>query len=262
MLGCLDVAGLDLSLPASDQPVAFSVDVVPSEAEIAGPEVVQRSSHAFTLSAPGLAACDVDLVRRCITVRAIDTDATAQLAHFVADVVLPRIASLDGRCLHAACVVVEGRALALIGASGAGKSTLAARLCLEGALLLGDDCTHVRDGLVHPTHRPSRVWPDAAALLGLPTSRPDATGKLSLSEDQGVVRCATPVPLHEVLVIDSVSRSVGISEALDLLVTESMRLVIPTPVVALDTALDFLCSFGPSRTIPRDAGFDELRTTL
>lgn len=259
VLGCLDVAGLELALPTSTQRTDFRIDVTCSDAEIPGPEVSQRSPRVFTLSLADIATCDVDLVDRTLSVLARNGCAQAQIAHFVADVVLPRVASLDGRCLHAAAVAVGGRAFALLGASGAGKSTLATRLCREGALLLGDDCAYVRHGLVHPAHRPSRLWPDATTLLGLSPSTPDATGKISLAELEGVVRGTTAVPLLEVLVVDSDRRAVGVMEALDHLMNETVRLVIPPPLEALDTAVEFLRAFGPRRTIPRDATLDDLR---
>ena len=259
VLGCLEITGLQPGLCASTQPPDFSIRLSRSDGPFSEVQVVQRGPRAFTLSAAGLAACDVDLDQRSIAVRAAPGQAHAGVAHFLTDVVLPRLASREGRCLHAAAVVDDDEAFALIGPSGTGKSTLAARLCLEGASLLGDDCAHVRDGFVQPAYRPSRLWPDAALLLGLPASEPDATGKISLAEVEGVVRATAPVRLREVLVVDSGPRPVGVSEALGLLMTETMRLVIPQPLVALETAVEFLRAYGPRRTIPRTATLDDLR---
>lgn len=262
VLGCIDVAGLELALPLSDRPPDFRIDVTRCDAHICPEEVARRGEHEFTLSAAGVATCDVDLIDRSITVRARHGQDDGWIAHFVADIVLPRVASVGGPCLHAAAVAVDGRACALIGTSRAGKSTLAARLCLEGALLLGDDCAHVRNGLVYPAHRPSRLWPDAARLVGAAAPMPDGTGKISLAESEGIVRALSAAPLQEVLVVDSERRDVGASEALDLLLNETIRLVIPPPLEALDTAVELLRAYGPRRTIPRNATLDYLRALL
>ena len=259
VLGCLGVAGLELGLPASTAPAGFLVDVSSSDADFPAAELVQRNAHRFTLTAPDLATCDVDLLERRIVVRSAASREQDEVAHFVADDVLPRIASLAGRTLHAAALAVDGRAFVLLGPSGVGKSTLAARLALEGALLLGDDYAHISDGLVRPACRPSRLWPESAALLGLPPLAANATGKVEVSEPQGVVRGSDPVPLQEVLVVDDESRSVDVVEALRVVLSETLRLRIPTPPQALDGAVDFLRRFGPRRTIRRDATLEDLR---
>jgi len=54
--------------------------------------------------------------------------------------VLPFAAALNGlEVLHASAVVIDGRALALLGPSGAGKTSLALALCRLGAGFLADD---------------------------------------------------------------------------------------------------------------------------
>jgi hypothetical protein len=259
VLGCIEVAGLRLGLSPCSEPAHFLIEASSSDAEFSAEGIVQHDARTFTLSAPSLAACDVRLDERSIVVRAARDGDGDRVAHFVVDNVLPRVAGLDGLCLHAAAVAVDDRAFVLIGPSGAGKSTLATRLALEGALLLGDDCAYIKDGLVHPTHRPSRLWPDSACLLGVAVSTPDGTGKVSVSEPQGVMRGSSPVPLHEVLVVDRASRTVDVAEGLELLLSETLRLVIPSPMTALDRAVEFLGAFGPRRTIQRRATLADLR---
>jgi hypothetical protein len=259
VLGCLGVAGLELGLSPSTAPAGFLVDASPSDAEVPVAEIVQRDAHRFTLTAPDLATCDVDLLERRIVVRSAAGREDDEVAHFVADDVLPRIASLAGRTLHAAALAVDGRAFVLLGPSGVGKSTLAARLALEGALLLGDDYAHITDGLVRPACRPSRLWPESAAFLGLPPLAANGTGKVEVSEPHGVVRGADPVPLQEVLVVDDEARTLDVLEALRLVLSETLRLTIPTPAQALEGAVDFLSEFGPRRTIRRDATLGDLR---
>lgn len=258
VVGCIDVAGLKLGLASCAGGAEFSIDVTSSDADLPASEIVQHGAEHFTLSAPGVAACDLRLDERSLVVRSARGQDEDRVAHFVVDNVLPRVAGLAGICLHASAVAVDDRAYVLIGPSGAGKSTLAARLALDGALLLGDDCAYIRDALVHPSHRPSRLWPDSAAVLGLPASTPDGTGKVSVSESDGVTRGSSPVPLCEVLVVDATSRRVGVPEALESLLSETLRLVIPSPVAALDRAVEFLGSFGPTRTIARSATLADL----
>ena len=239
----------------------FAVDVVrcATVPDAGDEEVIRRGTSHFVYSAAELATCDVDLSARSINVRARASAEDDYVAHFLLDVVLPRMAGLRGRCLHAAAVEVDGRAFALIGASGAGKSTLAARLAIQGATLLGDDCACVEDGVIRPTYRPSRLWPDSAALLGLDPASADATGKVAVREEHGVSRRATPVPLREVLVVDARQRAVGVSEALQLLLAQTFLSVVPEPENALDDAVDFLRCYGPRRTIQRNATLADFR---
>ena len=64
---------------------------------------------------------------------------------------LPFCAVLRGfEAIHASAVVIDGRALAIVGRSGAGKSTLAMHLLLAGAGFLTDDVVALtaHDGLV------------------------------------------------------------------------------------------------------------------
>lgn len=259
ILGSIVVVGLELGLPPASTPEDFTIEAACTDAELPAVAIAQHDAQRFTLSAPGFAMCDVNLVDRSIRVRAAVGQARDRVAHYVADDVLPRVAGLDGICLHAAAVAVDDRAFVLIGPSGAGKSTLAARLALQGAVLLGDDAAYVKDGFVHPAHRPSRLWPDSVALLGLPSLTPDGTGKVRLAEPQGVLRGTSPIRMHEALVVDATSRAVELREALDLVLHETLRLVVPPPPSAFDRAVQFIGSFGPTRTIPRDATLDDLR---
>jgi len=69
--------------------------------------------------------------------------------------------------LHASCVDIGGRAVAIAGASGEGKSTTAAALLRQGHRLLCDDLVALSvEGLVFPGPRRVKLWPEAAAALG------------------------------------------------------------------------------------------------
>lgn len=90
---------------------------------------------------------------------------------------LPFCAVLRGfEAIHASAVVVDGRALAIVGRPGAGKSTLAMHLVLAGAGFLTDDvlALTVRDGVV-----------DAEPGAGLTSIRHTAGGLGSLVAEQG-----------------------------------------------------------------------------
>lgn len=71
-------------------------------------------------------------------------------------------------CLHASAIVIENRAIALIGA-GAGKSTTAAGFAKMGFPVLSDDVVVLTDGgdslLVQPGYPRLNLWPDSVREL-------------------------------------------------------------------------------------------------
>lgn len=85
---------------------------------------------------------------------------------------------LRGRiCLHASGVVIDGRAVALVGPPGAGKSTTAAAFGAFGHGVLSDDIVTLTDTgpklLAHPGYPRLRLWPESlAALAELGTAVP------------------------------------------------------------------------------------------
>lgn len=72
-------------------------------------------------------------------------------------------------CLHASAVVVDGRAVALVGASGAGKSTTAAAFAKAGYKVLADDIVALdeRSGAfwVRPAYPRIRLWDSSVEAL-------------------------------------------------------------------------------------------------
>jgi hypothetical protein len=72
-------------------------------------------------------------------------------------------------CLHAAAVVINGRAVALLGAQGAGKSTTAAAFSKLGYSVLSDDITPLVQAddvfMVQPGYPRINLWPDSVQLL-------------------------------------------------------------------------------------------------
>jgi hypothetical protein len=97
------------------------------------------------------------------------TVATIQSAivSFVAGAILHQRSTLP---LHASCVELEGKVVAIAGPSGHGKSTLAAALVRQGGALITDDIAVVRwlHGAPHvePGANGLRLWPDAADAAG------------------------------------------------------------------------------------------------
>ena len=92
-------------------------------------------------------------------------------------------------CLHASCVAVDDRAIALLGRPGAGKSTTAAAFAQLGYSVLSDDVVVLDDRngqfRVQPGYPRVNLWPDSVhALFGSEDALPPITptwGKRYLS---------------------------------------------------------------------------------
>ncbi len=94
----------------------------------------------------------------------------SDLSAWALDAALGFSARLRGwTVLHAASVVIEGKAVGLVGDKGAGKSTLAAAFLAEGFQALADDHTVLReeDGafVVQPGPPVLKLWPSSAPVL-------------------------------------------------------------------------------------------------
>ncbi len=126
------------------------------------------------------------------------------LLGMVAGVVLHQRGDL---ALHASCVRIDGRAVAITGVSGCGKSTLAALLAAQGHQPLTDDVCRVqfRDGAAFavPGSPRLRLWPDAAQRMGhaddaLAVGRPGHPKRLLIPTDAP----DQPLPLAAVIRLD------------------------------------------------------------
>lgn len=92
------------------------------------------------------------------------------MATYLLGPVLGLVLRLRGvTCLHASAVVVDGKAVALVGASGAGKSTTAAAFAKAGYKVLADDIVALdeRSGAfwVRPAYPRIRLWDSSVEAL-------------------------------------------------------------------------------------------------
>lgn len=110
------------------------------------------------------------------------------------------VARLHGyTCLHASAVLIEGRAVAFVGASGAGKSTLAGAFARAGYPVITDDILVIAaDGAgieVFPGYPRLRLWPRSVEML---YGRPDALPRITPTHptwDKRFLDLAQPEPL-------------------------------------------------------------------
>ena len=141
-------------------------------------------------------------------------------------------------CLHASAVVVEGRAIGLVGVSGAGKSTTAAAFARLGYPVLTDDVLALTDCadhfLVRPAYPRVRLWPQSAAGLfgsadALPRMIPGWDKRFLSLEQPGYRFQSESLPLAALYFLEprgknknvSVIEAVNPSEALMTLVSDS-----------------------------------------
>jgi hypothetical protein len=99
-------------------------------------------------------------------------------ASYLVGVILGFALRLKGRTvLHASVVVIDDRAVVLLGDACSGKSTTAAAFSLMGHEILADDvCVLIESGgecWVEPAYPGIRLWPDAVeAMFGSPEALP------------------------------------------------------------------------------------------
>ena len=133
------------------------------------------------------------------------------------------VTARDRQPVHAAGVVVEGRALVLAGRSGAGKSTLAFASQRAGLAVLADDAVHLqsRQGLrVWGMQRPLALPADAAERfpeLGslAPIRRPDGRDKILVPLTASPLGRLCGVAPMGLCLLDRTGQGVGAVERLD-----------------------------------------------
>lgn len=113
--------------------------------------------------------------------------------------------------LHASAVVVEGQAVALLGAAGAGKSTAAAAFARLGYPVLTEDVTALADRgdrfLAQPGYPLIRLWPEAVNILygandALPLLTPNWDKCYLPLDGDGLRLHSEPLPLAAIYLLD------------------------------------------------------------
>jgi hypothetical protein len=157
----------------------------------------------------GLVECLVAADGRRIRYRPLPGSSDAAMVDYVLGTVLSfSLVARGADPLHAATVLVNGRAVGFLGDSGAGKSTLAAAMLARGNPLLTDDLLALTNGgrgyLAHPGPRRIKLYPRAAhAILGPADGTPmnPATSKSIFALARGEV-WPRPAPLAALYVLE------------------------------------------------------------
>lgn len=114
-------------------------------------------------------------------------------------------------CLHASAVVVEDRAVALLGLPGAGKSTTAAAFACSGFPVLSDDVVALKDEgprlLVQLGYPRVNLWPDSVCRLfgsedALPRITPTWDKRYLPLGENGHRFASNPLPLGAIYILD------------------------------------------------------------
>lgn len=171
-----------------------------------------ESGGACRIAVRGVATYRIDPVGRRVTIDPDSGRSAADIRVFLLGTVFAALCYRRGLLpLHASCVRIGGRAVALAGASGMGKSTLAAALMRRDHAVLADDVTvldttAVGGPWVLPTFPRLRLRHDSLLRTGLPTDDADrggpADGKYHLPIETGF--CAQPLPLAAVFHLEPV----------------------------------------------------------
>ncbi len=134
------------------------------------------------------------------------------MATYLLGPVLGLVLRLRGvACLHASAVVVDGKAIALVGTSGAGKSTTAAAFAKAGYKVMADDIVALDEQsgafFVRPAYPRIRLWPSSVeALFGTEDALPLLTPTwdkryLDLLNDSQRFQ-SEPLPLAAIYLLD------------------------------------------------------------
>jgi len=195
--------GADRRVPSSLPLDAFEVARV--EAGDRTLCVVGRSADGWGIRYPGLLEVVLDADAEH-AVAHVDPGAPEGFAPVLLSAgVLAFVLTIRGHLvLHASCVEIDGRAVALVADSGGGKSTLAALLCAGGARLVSDDITRVDpDGpdavTVFRGSREIRLRPHGPDVMELLASHPQRVTVDDRAAIAVAVTTSATVPLAHVV---------------------------------------------------------------
>lgn len=162
---------------------------------------------------PGVAAYEVSADGRQVIVEPDGSPTEAEIRTFLFGTVFAIVCMKRGLLpLHACCIRMGDKAVAVAGHSGAGKSTLAANLVARGFPLLADDVTVVDMAGETPTALPAfprvKLWRDAMdrldlAVEGLERARPTLE-KYHVPVETAF--CGEPLPLAGLIHLDPESQ--------------------------------------------------------
>jgi hypothetical protein len=114
-------------------------------------------------------------------------------------------------CLHASAVVVDGRAIALVGGAMIGKSTTASAFGVAGYAILSDDLVTVRETLsalmVAPGHPYMKVWEASQGILfpdgrQLPRLTPTWDKRALVLDAHGLTFAEVALPLGAIVLLE------------------------------------------------------------
>lgn len=199
-----------------DRAPDLTIDVgrVPETQEgpaVALPWLQVDSGGVCRIAIRGVATYRIDPDGRRVTIDPDRGRSAADIRVFLLGTVFAALCYRRGLLpLHASCVRIGGRAVALAGASGMGKSTLAAALMRRNHAVLADDVTVLETTAaggpwVLPTFPRLRLRHDSMLRTGMPTDDADRGGpaddKYHLPIDTGF--CAQPLPLAAVFHLEA-----------------------------------------------------------
>jgi hypothetical protein len=159
----------------------------------------------WTFRYPELGDVIVDPASKAIEARPAAGRDPGLVAIVVAGSVLAHLLSAEGALvLHASCVELSGRALAIAGHSGGGKSTLAALCCAAGARLVTDDAMRLVDRAQVPECVPGSTALRLRRAARAIAERIDGVSVSESPDDRLAVRPSLapdgPVPLAGIVV--------------------------------------------------------------
>ncbi|MCB2067469.1 MAG: hypothetical protein KDE15_12620 [Erythrobacter sp.] len=197
---------------------AFDVDVVegpvPARADPVEAETLRWTGNAreLVLHIPRVGRFHVTDGRR-ITYAPVTPGAADPLGLYVLGSALGAVLHQRGQqLLHASCVELGGKAVAICGRRGAGKSTTAAMLCRQGARLLTDDVAvfaRLDPPWIVPGYPQAKLTGEALARIDRDPAqlRPLHGERGKFAVPRAEIFVDQPLPLHAVMVIERSDRA-------------------------------------------------------
>ena len=145
--------------------------IVGSESDDSAHLRIAEGDSEYLLQFPKFATFTLSRDGSCIRCYPLRNVPAETLRHLLLDQVVPLALTLDEThaIIHGGAVVIDGKAVGIMGFSGAGKSTLTVSFAAHGYQLLSDDCLVLRRAAggwsALPHYSGVRLWPDNADRL-------------------------------------------------------------------------------------------------